>query len=77
MVNSVLVLNELSVGFDTAGGSLFLKHPVHLTSRYYFVVAAVVLPAPFPLLFFLLYSSSSSFLIGHSLQECLLGSPHP
>ena len=74
MVNSVLVLNELSVGFDIADGSLFLKHSVHLTSRYYFVVAAIVLPPLFLLLFFLLYSSSSSFLIGHSFQESLLGS---
>lgn len=52
MVNSVLVLNELSVGFDTAGGSLFLKH---LCTSLLDITLLLLL------LFFLLPSSSSSF----------------
>lgn len=65
MVNSVLVLNELSVGFDIADGSLFLKHSFHLTSRYYFVVAAIVLPPPLlSPLFLLLFLPHWSLLPG-------------
>lgn len=39
---SVLVLYELSAGFDIAGGSLFLKYSAHLASRYYFVLLLLV-----------------------------------
>lgn len=38
---SVLVLFELSAGFDTAGG--FFLTLVHSASRYYFVVVALLL----------------------------------
>lgn len=69
----VLVLYELSAGSDLTGGSIFLKHSVHLASRYYFVLLL--------LSFFLILLSHWSVLPGiyagssTSLRHLTLGYP--